>query len=375
MGNKILNPCFLFIFLIVICVFIFRFARLEKDVEKLQKELTLAAAQKIQLEEKVTFAKQETSEKTKELEGQLEQIAERISRADEQEQMLTDVIEQKLHLEEHVEFLKAQQEKEMSEQKLIIEARFEQLTTEKDNEIGKLLTEIENVQQLLTEKSRGVEEKEAMLTQVFEEKRIVEERLNTLKAEKDGEIDTLNSEIEVLRDEAANKLRFIEERETVLAEFEKQKCEAMERCDKLKSSHDDEVKDLNQELEKVRAELREAMADVEEKENMLTNVDNCELESVKFEEIQKIDDRFKDLENELCERTRTLEEKENLLNEMMQLKSEAEEKFEVLKQEKETEIEQLKQELQKTVTREDHCNQTLDSEDKQVMLLKANVVI
>ena len=214
-----------------------------------------------------------------------------------------------------------------------------------------------------------------MLTQVFEEKRIVEERLNILKAEKDGEIDTLNSEIEVLRDEVANKLRFIEERETVLAEFEKQKCEAMERCDKLKSSHDDEVKDLNQELEKVRAELREAMADVEEKENMLTNVDNCELESVKFEEIQKIDDRFKDLENELCERTRTLEEKENLLNEMMQLKSEVEEKFEVLKQEKETEIEQLKQELQKAVTREDHCNQTLDSEDKQVMLLKANVVI
>ena len=375
MGNKILNPCFLFIFLIVICVFIFRFARLEKDVEKLQKELTLAAAEKIQLEEKVTFAKQETSEKTKELEGQLEQIAERISRADEQEQMLTDVIEQKLHLEEHVEFLKAQQEKEMSEQKLIIEARFEQLTTEKDNEIGKLLTEIENVQQLLTEKSRGVEEKEAMLIQVFEEKRIVEERLNILKAEKDGEIDTLNSEIEVLRDEAANKLRFIEERETVLAEFEKQKCEAMERYDKLKLSHDDEVKDLNQELEKVRAEMREAMADVEEKENMLTDVDKCELESVKLEEIQKIKDRLNDLENELCERTRTLEEKENLLNEIMQLKSEAEEKFEVLKQEKETEIEQLKQELQKTVTRDDHCNQTLDSEDKQVMLLKANVVI
>ena len=387
-------------------------------MEKLQKELTLAAAEKVQLGEKVTFAKQETSEKTKELEGQLEQMAERISRADEQEQMLTDVIEQKLHLEEHVELLKAQQEKEMSEQKLIIEARFEQLTTEKDNEIGKLLTEIENVQQLLTEKSRdveeekliiearfeqlttekdneigkllteienvqqllteksrGVEEKEAMLTQVFEEKRIVEERLNILKAEKDGEIDKLNSEIEVLRDEAANKLLFIEERETVLAEFEKQKCEAMERYDKLKSSHDDEVKDLNQELEKVRAEMREAMADVEEKENMLTDVDKCELESVKLEEIQKTDDRLKDLENELCERTRTLEEKENVLNEMMQLKSEAEEKFEVLKQEKETEIEQLKQELQKTVTRDDHCIQTLDSEDKQVMLLKANVVI
>ena len=263
----------------------------------------------------------------------------------------------------------------VEEEKLTIEARFEQLTTEKDNEIGKLLTEIENVQQLLTEKSRGVEEKEAMLTQVFEEKRIVEERLNILKAEKDGEIDKLNSEIEVLRDEAANKLRFIEERETVLAEFEKQKCEAMERCDKLKSSHDDEVKDLNQELEKVRAEMREAMADVEEKESMLTDVDKCELESLKLEEIQKIKDRLKDLENELCERTRTLEEKENLLNEMMQLKSEAEEKFEVLKQEKETEIEQLKQELQKTVTRDDHCHQTLDSEDKQVMLLKANVVI
>ena len=344
-------------------------------MEKLQKELTLAAAEKIQLEEKVTFAKQETSEKTKELEGQLEQMAERISCADEQEQMLTDVIEQKLHLEEHVELLKAQQEKEMSEQKLIIEARFEQLTTEKDNEIGKLLTEIQNVQQLLTEKSRGVEEKEAMLTQVFEEKRIVEERLNILKVEKDGEIDTLNSEIEVLRDEAANKLRFIEERETVLAEFEKQKCEAMERYDKLKSSRDDEVKDLNQELEKVRAEMREAMADVEEKQNMLTDVNKCELESVKLEEIQKIKDRLNDLENELCERTRTLEEKENLLNEIMQLKSEAEEKFEVLKQEKETEIEQLKQELQKTVTRDDHCIQTLDSEDKQVMLLKANVVI
>ena len=344
-------------------------------MEKFQKELTLAAAEKIQLEEKVTFAKQETSEKTKELEGQIEQMAERISRADEQEQMLTDVIEQKLHLEEHVELLKAQQEKEMSEEKLIIEARFEQLTFEKDNEIGKLLTEIENVQQLLTETSRGVEEKEAMLAQVFEEKRIVEERLDILKAEKVGEIDKLNSEIEVLRDEVANKLRFIVERETVLAEFEKQKCEAVERCEKLKSSHDDEVKDLNQELEKVRAEMRKAMADVEVKENMLTDVDKCELESVKLEETQKIDDRLKDLENELCERTRTLEEKENLLNEMMQLKSEAEEKFEVLKQEKETEIEQLKQELQKTVARDDHFNQILDSEDKQVMLLKANVVI
>lgn len=83
------------------------------------------------------------------------------------------------------------------------------------------------------------------------------------------------------------------------------------RCDKLKSSHDDEVKDLNEELEKVRAEMREAMVDVEEKENMLTDVDECELESVKLEEIKKIDDRLKDLENELCERTRTLEEKEN----------------------------------------------------------------
>ena len=63
-----------------------------------------------------------------------------------------------------------------------------------------------------------------------------------------------------------------------------------------------------------------------------------------------------------------------MLNEVIQLKCEAEEKRTIYRQEKESEIEKLKEQLGKNMAEMEDFTQTLESEDKQVMLLRAEGV-
>ena len=446
------------------------------------------ATEKVQLEEKMAACVMtEASGNTKALEDEMKELRERLSCAHEQEQMLTDVIEQKLQLEETIETLKAEMEqnKDAYNDKGSLEACYEQFRVEKTIEIEKLMTDLNQLQQQLMEKSDEVEEKDAMVAQFIEQKREVQETFDMFKADKENELTELNHQVGQLRAELKEKMCFIQEKEAMLSEVEQQKCEAESKLMEVRASKEKEVTSLNEEVKQIRAEIQEKLCGLEEKESMLTEViqqkceleekfeifkeekenqarqltqqieelrnetqnrgngtdgkanvteeitqEKCvveeqlqifreekenqiaklmedigllqsemgekvlilqdkenlltetiqqksELESFKMEkesEIQKLNDRMKELEVQLREKTSTAEEKENCLNEMIQLKCEAEEELKTYRLEKESEVEKLRRQLEKSCLEKDNVNQSLDSEDKQVMLLKAKVV-
>lgn len=445
------------------------------------------ASEKVQLEEKMACVMTKASGNTKELEDEMKELRQRLSSAHEQERMLSDVIEQKLQLEETIETLKAEMEqnKDTSNDKGSIETRYEQLGVEKEIEIKKIMEDLNQLQQQLKEKSDEVEEKDALVAQVIEQKRKVQETFDMFKVDTENERAELNQQVEQLRAELKEKMGFIQEKAAMLSEIEQQKCEADSNLLEVRASKEKEIASLNEEMEQIRAETQEKLCGLEEKESMLTEViqqkceleekfeifkgekenqarqliqqmeelrselqnrengtdgkanvaeettqekyvveeqlkifreekenqiaklmedigllqsemeekalilqekekllsetfqQKSELESFKMEkesEIQKLNDRMKELEVQLREKTSTAEEKENCLNEMIQLKSDAEEELKTYRLEKESELEKLRRQLEENDLEKDNVNQSLDSEEKQVMLLKAKVV-
>lgn len=445
------------------------------------------ASEKVQLEEKMACVTTKASGNTKELEDEMKELRQRLSSAHEQERMLSDVIEQKLQLEETIETLKAEMEqnKDISNDKGSIEARYEQLGVEKEIEIKKIMEDLNQLQQQLKEKSDEVEEKDALVAQVIEQKRKVQETFDMFKVDTENERAELNQQVEQLRAELKEKMGFIQEKAAMLSEIEQQKCEADSNLLEVRASKEKEIASLNEEMEQIRVEIQEKLCGLEEKESMLTEViqqkceleekfeifkgekenqarqliqqmeelrselqnrengtdrkanvaeettqekyvveeqlkifreekenqiaklmedigllqsemeekalilqekekllsetfqQKSELESFKMEkesEIQKLNDRMKELEVQLREKTSTAEEKENCLNEMIQLKSDAEEELKTYRLEKESELEKLRRQLEESDLEKDNVNQSLDSEEKQVMLLKAKVV-
>lgn len=445
------------------------------------------ASEKVQLEEKLACVMTKASGNTKELEDEMKELRQRLSSAHEQERMLSDVIEQKLQLEETIETLKAEMEqnKDISNDKGSIEARYEQLGVEKEIEIKKIMEDLNQLQQQLKEKSDEVEEKDALVAQVIEQKRKVQETFDMFKLDTENERAELNQQVEQLRAELKEKMGFIQEKAAMLSEIEQQKCEADSNLLEVRASKEKEIASLNEEMEQIRVEIQEKLCGLEEKESMLTEViqqkceleekfeifkgekenqarqliqqmeelrselqnrengtdrkanvaeettqekyvvekqlkifreekenqiaklmedigllqsemeekalilqekekllsetfqQKSELESFKMEkesEIQKLNDRMKELEVQLREKTSTAEEKENCLNEMIQLKSDAEEELKTYRLEKESELEKLRRQLEESDLEKDNVNQSLDSEEKQVMLLKAKVV-
>lgn len=445
------------------------------------------ASEKVQLEEKMACVMTKASGNTKELEDEMKELRQRLSSAHEQERMLSDVIEQKLQLEETIETLKAEMEqnKDTSNDKGSIETRYEQLGVEKEIEIKKIMEDLNQLQQELKEKSDEVEEKDALVAQVIEQKRKVQETFDMFKVDTENERAELNQQVEQLRAELKEKMGFIQEKAAMLSEIEQQKCEADSNLLEVRASKEKEIASLNEEMEQIRAEIQEKLCGLEEKESMLTEViqqkceleekfeifkgekenqarqliqkmeelrselqnrengtdgkanvaeettqekyvveeqlkifreekenqiaklmedigllqsemeekalilqekekllsetfqQKSELESFKMEkesEIQKLNDRMKELEVQLREKTSTAEEKENCLNEMIQLKSDAEEELKTYRLEKESELEKLRRQLEENDLEKDNVNQSLDSEEKQVMLLKAKVV-
>lgn len=140
-----------------------KYDSLESDVTRLQNELASAAEEKLQVEEKLSCGSGEAPVRTKDFEIQVNHLEERLCNADEQEQMLTQIIEQKLQLEENVEHLKA----ELVQGKENYEARLEEFRTEKETEITQLTKELEHVKEQFKTASCKFEEKD-----VIEQKRV-----------------------------------------------------------------------------------------------------------------------------------------------------------------------------------------------------------
>ena len=268
----------------------------------------------------------DAASKTKELEDEVNRLKEKLCSADEQERMVTDIIEQKLELEETIENLKAEntQSKELSEEKSSIAAKLEQFKVEKETEIENLTVELTRLQQLRLETQNREDDangKASLFDEVSQEKCAVEEQFNAFRQEKEHQITKLMEDIEVLQ----SKVNGLQEKEN---ETIRQKSE----------------------------------------------LDNFKM--AKESEVQKLNERMKELEVHLQEKTNMVEEKDNFLNEIIQLKCEAEEKLKVYGQEKDKEIEKLMQQLEKSEALKDGYDKSLDptEEDKQVMLLTAKVV-
>ena len=145
-----------------------KYASLECDVTRLQDELASAVEEKRRFEERLSCVSDEDSEKTRELQIQVKQLEERLSHADEQEQMLTQVIEQKLLLEENLEHLKA----ELAQSKECYEVRSEEFKTEQEAKITQLTKELEHVKKQLQTASSEFGEKE-----VIQQKRDVDAKV------------------------------------------------------------------------------------------------------------------------------------------------------------------------------------------------------
>lgn len=301
--------------------------------------------------------REDAAVKTKELEDEVSQLKVKLSSADEQERMLTDIIEQKLELEETIEVLKAEnvQNKELSEEKCSIEVRFEQFKVEKETEIENLMAELTCLQQQLKERSNGVDEKDAILAQVVEEKREAQEAFDLFKAGKENELSEFNEQIEQLQAELKEKTTFIEEKEANVTEVKRVKCDIEKELEEVKTSKESEVATLNQKLEQIRAEIQEKLCSLEEKESMLTEViqQKCDLEE-RFEQFKEEKEReasqmIKEVE-QLHLETQNGEDaangKASFLDVVSQEKSAVEEQFNAFREEKEQQITKLTEDIE-----------------------------
>ena len=354
-----------------------RFASLEGELALLQNELNSAAAEKVQFEERMVCVREDAAVKTKELEDEVNQLKVKLCSADEQERMLTDIIEQKLELEETIEILKAEnvQNKEFSEEKCSIEARFEQFKVEKETEIENLMAELTRLQQQLKERSNGVEEKDALLAQFVEQKRGEQGAFDLFKADKENELSEFNEQIEKLRAELKEKTSCIGEKEAMLTEVEQRKCETEKELEEVKASKESEVATLNQELEQIRTEIQEKLCSLEEKESMLTEViqQKCFLEE-RFEEFKEEKEReasqmIKEVEKLQLE-TQNREDAANgttsLLDEISQEKCAVEEQLNAFREEKEQQITKLTEDIE--VLKSKLNEKELSLEEKESLL-------
>ena len=328
----------------------------------------------------MVFVREDAAVKTKELEDEVNQLKAKLCSADKQERMLTDIIKQKLELEETIENLKAEnvQNKELSEEKCSIEARFEQFQVEKETEIENLVAELTRLQQQLKERSNGVEEKDAILAQVVEQKREVQEAFDLFKADKENELSEFNEQIEQLRDELKEKTSCIEEKEAIVTEVERVKCDIEKELEEVKASKESEVATLNQELEQIRAEIQEKLCSLEEKESRLTKVieQKCDLEE-RFEafkeekerEASQMIEEVEQLQLETQNREDAANGKASLLDEVSQEKSAVEEQFNAFREEKEQQITKLTEDIE--VLQSKLNEKELSLEEKESLLSEA----
>ncbi|KAL9963272.1 hypothetical protein ACROYT_G032456 [Oculina patagonica] len=250
-----------------------KYASLESDVAQLQSDLLSAAAEKLQFEERLALAKEEASVKVQELEIQLKEVEERLSSADEQERMLTQVIEEKSLLEENVERLKTElaQSKESYEGNCNNETSFEEFKTEKETEIAQLTKELEQLKEQRKAESCEFEEQEMAGRRRQENVKVsdLEVQLEIIVNEK-KECEQTLERVKMERDEIKNDLS---ESISDNAELQKDMLDLQQKVKRYK----EHIRELESELEQSMA----AITSHEQKTEELQNELNEALEKIK----------------------------------------------------------------------------------------------
>ena len=288
----------------------------------LETNAALCAKEKFCLEEKMTFAKEEASEKIKKLEEQVKEMVERIASVDEQEGMLTEVIEQKLQLEENHNV-------EMTSLKTALTGLEESL-----GEVTKEKGILEEALQQWKDKCARLETNEARYE---EEKLRLEERMVFSGEEASEKIRKLEDQVK----EMAERLASVDEREGMLTEVTEQKLQLEENHNVEITSLKTALTGLEESLNEVTKEkgiLEEALQQWKDKcASLETNAALYEEEKLRLEEkmafageeasekIRKLEDQVKGME----ERLTSVDEQEGMLTEVTEQKSQQVENHEV----------------------------------------------
>ncbi|XP_068683876.1 centromere-associated protein E-like isoform X2 [Montipora foliosa] len=272
-----------------------KFACLEEEFGDLKDQLSHSEGEKMRSEERVSVIIGEATDRTNELDNEIKELREKLSIADEQERMLTDVIEQKLELEETFENLKAENDQ-----------RFEVFKQEKQREVSQLVQEIEQLRSKI-EESKTSEYKNANLPDENSKKeQTFERQISLFKKEKDEEIAKLTADIELLHQTLDEKRCSLEEKERLLKETMQGKSE----LDTLKSDLTvdlekmiDEKKEVEQMLDRVKKERDEIKNDLSESIS-----DSVELQK----EMMEMQQQLKSYKEHVLEVEKTLEEKNRI---------------------------------------------------------------
>ena len=252
-------------------------ACLETNVARLENDAASAAEEKLRFEEKLSCAGEEASEQIKKLEGQLKEMEERLTSVNKQEGMLTELIEQKLQLEENHKM-----------EVTSLRTTLEQITQEKEHFEGSLGSWKEKCGSLEIDVSRLHNE----IASAEKEKLQFDERLSCAKDEASVKMKELEIELEEMKgrfsdvDEKERMLAEVTEQklcleETVVRleaevaqnkEISEEKCNIEAHFERFKAEKESEIAQLRKELQELQDQLKISSCGFEEKDMMMTQV-------------------------------------------------------------------------------------------------------
>ncbi|CAH3159397.1 unnamed protein product [Pocillopora meandrina] len=264
----------------------------------LETNAALCEKEKFCLEEKMMFAKEEASEKIKKLEEQVREMVERIASVDEQEGMLTEVIEQKLQLEENHNV-------EMTSLKTALTGLEESL-----DEVTKEKGRSEEALQQWKDKCARLETNEARYE---EEKLRLEERMAFAGEEASEKIRKLEDQVKEMKERLAS----VDERKEMLTEVTEQKLQ-------LEENHNQKGN-----LEEIVARLETELA-----QRKYLNEEKCNIEALfkqfkeeKEAEIMELKKEIQGLQDQRNISSYGVEEKDMMMEQMIDQKREMEAKM------------------------------------------------
>ena len=323
---------------------------LESDVARLQDKIANARQEDIQSEEEKSFCQQEASEKIRQLELQIKEMEERLSGVNEQEERLTETIDEKVQLEESKKLeiscleealdemtkVKGQLEQSLQmwkdkcasletnaalceKEKFCLEEKMMFAKEEASEKIKKLEEQVKE----MVERIASVDEQEGMLTEVIEQKsQLVEshEQEETSPKMAQGEISEEKESLEPWKERCST----LESDMTGLQD--EMACVKMERLEESLSSVKEDASVKMKELEIELETLKGKLSDEDQNKRMLAEVN---------EQKGNLEEIVARLETELAQRKDLNEDKCSI-----------EARFKQFKVEKEAEIMELKKEIQ-----------------------------
>ena len=234
----------------------------------LETNAALCEKEKFCLEEKMMFAKEEASEKIKKLEEQVKEMVERIASVDEQEGMLTEVIEQKSQLvesHEQEETSPKMAQGEISKEKESLEPWKERCSTLESDMTG-LQDEMACVKMERLEESLSSVKEDASVKM-----KELEIELETLKGKLSDEDQNKRMLAEV-NEQKGNLEEIVARLETELAQrkdLNEDKCSIEARFKQFKEEKEAEIMELKKEIQGLQDQRNISSYGVEEKDMMM----------------------------------------------------------------------------------------------------------